>query len=91
MFDGSVALDIRRQDGAFGFTDPAVPAEWTIEQVTERALPRLRYPATDVGSGRALKYSMLHQGVELPRDRTIGDAFPGRTARVHVVREYENA
>ena len=88
---GSVALRIERQDGAHGFDDPAVPAEWTIEQVTLRAAPKLRYPLTDVGSGKPLKYSMLHDGVELPRDQTVGTAFPKRRARVHVVHEYENA
>jgi hypothetical protein len=88
---GSVALRIERQDGAHGFDDPAVPPEWTIEQLTDRAVPKLRYPRTDVGSGKPLRYSMLHEGVELPRDQTVGQAFPARKARVHVVHEYQNA
>lgn len=87
----SVALRIDRQDGAHGFDDPAVPAEWTIEQLTDRAVPKLRYPETDIGSGKPLRYSMLHDGCELPRDLTVGKAFPKQKARVHVVREYQNA
>jgi hypothetical protein len=87
----NVALRIERQDGAYGFDDPGVPAEWTIESLTAKAVPRLRYPATDVSTGKPLRYSMLHDGVELPRDMTVGDAFPKRRARVHVVHEYANA
>ena len=87
----SVALRIERQDGAYGFDDPAVPAEWTIEDVTARAAPKLRYPVTDISTGKPLRYSMLHDGVELARDQTVGAAFPKRQARVHVVHEYVNA
>ena len=87
----SVALRIERQDGAHGFDDPAVPAEWTIEELTVRAVPKLRYPTTDVSSGKPLRYSMLHEGVELPREQTVGTVFPKRRARVHVVHEYQNA
>ena len=87
----SVALRIERQDGAHGFDDPAVPADWTIERLTARAAPKLRYPTVDVSSGKSLAYSMLHDGVELPRDLTVGAAFPKRRARVHVVHEYANA
>ena len=89
--NSSVALRIERQDGAHGFDDPAVPAEWTIEQLTDRAVPKLRFPRTDVGSGKPLRYSMLHEGVELARDLTVGKAFRGRKAKVHVVHEYQNA
>ena len=87
----TVALRIERHDGAAGFDEPAVPDEWTIEEVTARAAPKLRYPLTDVGSGKPLRYSLLHDGVELPRDQTVGVAFPKRRARVHVVQEYQNA
>jgi hypothetical protein len=34
---------------------------------------------------------MLHDGIELRRDEKVGDAFPDRKARVHVVHEYANA
>ena len=87
----NVALRIDRYDGAYGFDDPAVPGEWTIEELTTRAAPKLRYPTSDVSTGKPLRYSLLHDGVELPRDRTVADAFPARTARVHVVHEYANA
>jgi hypothetical protein len=87
----NVALRIDRQDGAHGFDDSAVPAEWTIEELTDRAVPKLRYPQTDIGSGKPLRYSMLHDGVELPRDLTVGKVFPSRKGRVHVVHEYQNA
>lgn len=87
----SVALRIERQDGAYGFDDPAVPDDWTIEDLTTRAAPKLRYPLTDVSTGKPLRYSMLHDGVELPRDQTVGAAFPARRGRVHVVHEYANA
>ena len=87
----SVALRIERADGAHGFDDPAVPPEWTIQQLTAQAVPRLRYPTTDIASGKPLKYSALSGGVELPRDQTVGDAFPGRRGKVHVVHEYVNA
>jgi hypothetical protein len=87
----AVALRIERYDGAYGFDEPYVPAGWTIEELTARAAPKLRYPTTDVASGKPLRYSMLHDGVELRRDQTVGAAFPGRQAHVHVVHEYANA
>jgi hypothetical protein len=87
----TVALRIERYDGAHGFDDPSVPADWSIEELTTHAAPRLRYPSTDVSTGKPLRYSMLHDGVELPRDQTVGKAFPKRQARVHVVSEYANA
>jgi hypothetical protein len=89
----SLALDFERQDGAaHSFEDPAVPLELSIEEVTKRAVPRLRYPVTDISTGRPLVYSLLHDGVEIPRDLTVGKAFPGRRrARVHVVSEFTNA
>ena len=89
--NATVALRIERQDGAHGFDDPAVPGDWTIEAVTARAVPKLRYPKTDISSGKPLRYSMLNDGVELPRDQTVGTVFPKRRARVHVVHEYVNA
>jgi hypothetical protein len=87
----TVALRFDRHDGAHGFDDPAVPEDLTIEEVTRRAVPRLRYPATDVSSGKPLRYSMLHDGRELARDEKVRDAFPKRRGRVHVVHEYANA
>jgi len=88
----SVALAFERQDGAaHSFEDPAVPLDLSVEEVTNRAVPRLRYPVTDIGTGRPLKYSMLHEGVEVPRDLTVGKAFPGQRARVHICSEFENA
>ena len=88
---GSVALRFERQDGAHAFDDPAVPIELTVEEITVRAAPRLRYPTLDVATGKPLVYALLHEGVEVPRDATVGRAFPGRSATVHVVSEYENA
>ena len=87
----SVALRIERQDGAHGFDDPAVPGDWTIEELTRRAAPKLRYPLTDVTSGKPLRYSMLHEGTELARDERVATVFTARRARVHVVQEYVNA
>jgi hypothetical protein len=87
----SVALRIERHDGAHGFDEPAVPGSWTIEQLTARVVPRLRYPLRDVASGKPLRYSMLHEGTELARDQRVADAFPARRARVNVVHEYQNA
>ena len=88
----TVPLRIDRQDGAHGFDDPSVPGEWTIEELTHRVAPKLRYPTTDVGTGKPLRYSMLHEGIELRRDEKVGDALlQDRRARVHVVHEYANA
>ena len=87
----SVALRVERYDGAHGFDDPSVPGDWTIETLTQRAAPKLRYPLTDVSTGKPLRYSLLHDGVEVPRDQTVARAFPQRRARVHVVHEYANA
>jgi hypothetical protein len=60
MTTETIALRVERHDGAHGFDDPSVPADWTIEQLTARVAPKLRYPATDVSSGKPLRYSMLH-------------------------------
>jgi hypothetical protein len=87
----SVALRIERHDGAYGFDDPAVPGDWTIEKLTEHAVPKLRYAARDAASGKPLRYSALHDGVELPRDARVGAAFPKRRGRLQVVHEYVNA
>jgi hypothetical protein len=91
MSTATVALRIDRQDGAHGFEDPSVPGEWTIEELTNRVAPKLRYPTMDIATGKPLRYSMLHDGIELRRDEKVGDAFPDRKARVHVVHEYANA
>jgi hypothetical protein len=87
----NVALRIERQDGAHGFDEPAVPPEWTIEELTRHAVPKLRYPTTDVSSGKPLRYSMLHEGVELARDQVVAKAFPKHKGRVQIVNEYQNA
>jgi hypothetical protein len=87
----SVALRFERHDGAHAFDDPAVPVEMTVEEITIRAVPLLRYPTTDVSSGHRLKYTMLHDNVEVARDTTVGKAFPGGRARVHIVSDFENA
>lgn len=87
----SVSIVFERQDGAHFFEDGAVPGHLSIGEATKLAVPKLRYPSTDVSTGKPLKYSMLHDGVEVPRDETVGRAFPKRKARVHVVSEYENA
>ena len=85
----AVALRIERHDQAHGFDD-TVPGDWSIERMTESALPKLRLATRDVASGKALKYSALHEGTELPRDAKVGTAVrPG--GRVVVVPEYENA
>lgn len=87
----SVALRFERQDGAHVFDDPAVPLELSVEDITVRAAPRLRYPTVDVATGKPLKFALLHEGVEVPRDATVGRAFPHGRATVHVVNDYENA
>lgn len=87
----SVALHVERHDGAFSFDDPAVPRDWTVEQLTENALSRLRYPSSDVTSGKPLRYSMLADGAELPREAKVGEALPKAGAKVRVVRDYVNA
>ena len=87
----SVALRIDRHDGAHGFLDPAVPGEWTIEELTQRAAAKLRYPASDVSTGKPLRYALLHEGAELRREQTVGESFPQGRASVHVVHEYANA
>jgi len=87
----SVAIRVERHDGAHGFDEPAVPADWSIEKLTEHAVPKLRYPQVDVTSGKPLRYSMVHDGVEIARDTTVGTAFPKRKARVQVLNEYQNA
>jgi hypothetical protein len=87
----TLALRIERHDGSHSIDEPAVPAGWTVEELTHRSVPRLRYPETDVGSGKPLRYSMLHDGAELRRDSILGEVLPARGARVHVVHEYVNA
>jgi len=92
MTTASATLTIARQDGAFSFTDPAVPLGRTIEEVVDTAVGRLRYPEHDVSSGRRLKYTMLAEGgTEVRADLTVGEAFPTREGRVHVVSQFQNA
>jgi hypothetical protein len=85
----AMALRIERHDGAHGFDD-LVPPELTIDELTTKAAPKLRYPTTDVGSGKPLRYSMLHDGVELPREDTVGRSLKDG-AKITVVHEYVNA
>jgi hypothetical protein len=87
----AATLTIARQDGAFSFTDPAVPLGRTVEQVTNDAVAKLRYPRRDVGSGKPLQYAMIENGTEVRADLTVGEAFPQREARVHVVSQFQNA
>jgi hypothetical protein len=87
----TLSLRIERHDGAHSLDEPAIPADWTVEELTSRAVPRLRYPETDVGSGKPLRYSMLHDGAELRRDSTLGEVLPAKGARVHVVHDHLNA
>ena len=87
----TVSLTFERQDGGHRFEDGAVPGSLTIGEVTGLAVPKLRYPTTDVSTGKPLRYSLLHDGVEVPRDEKVGRVFPNRKARVHIVSEYENA
>ena len=85
----AVALHIERHDQAHGFDD-AVPGDWSIERLTESAVPKLRLATRDVASGQPLRYSALHEGTELPRDAKVGTAVrPG--GRVVIAPEFENA
>ena len=85
----SLALRIERHDGAHGFDD-FVPSALTVGELTSKATPRLRYPTTDVSSGKALSYSLLHQGTELPREARVGTLLK-EGDKVFVVHEYVNA
>jgi hypothetical protein len=88
---GSVALRIDRHDGAYGFDDPAVPGDLTIERLTQLAAPRVRYPLVDVSSGKGITYALLHDGREVPRETTVARAFPERRAKCTLVHQYQNA
>jgi hypothetical protein len=89
MIMQAIALRIERHDQAHGFDD-AVPGDWSIERLTETAIPKLRLATRDVASGKPLKYSALHEGTELPRDAKVGTVVrPGGLVRV--VPEFENA
>jgi hypothetical protein len=85
----AVALRIERHDQVHGFDD-TVPGDWSIERLTETAVPKLRLATRDVTSGKPLRYSALHEGTELPRDETVGKALrPG--GKIVIAPEYENA
>jgi hypothetical protein len=85
----TVALRIERHDQAHGFDD-TVPADWSIERLTDTAVPRLRLATRDVASQKALRYSALHEGTELAREAKVGTAVrPG--AKVVIAPEFENA
>jgi hypothetical protein len=85
----TIALRIERHDQAHGFDD-TVPADWSIERLTDTAVPRLRLATTDVASQKRLRYSMLHDGNELAREARVGTAVrPG--SRVVIAPEFENA
>jgi len=85
----ALALRIERHDGAHGFDD-LVPPALTIGELTTKAASKLRYPATDASTGRPLSFSMLYDGIELPRTTTVGKALK-HGAKVHVVHEHVNA
>lgn len=91
MTTTSATLTIARQDGAFSFTDPAVPLARTVEEVVDDAVGKLRYPQHDIGSGKRLRYALIHEGGEVRSELTVGEAFPTREARVHVVSQFQNA
>lgn len=85
----AVAMRIDRHDMAHGFDD-TVPVDWSIERLTESAIPKLRLATRDVASGKPLKYSALHEGTELARDAKVGTAVrPG--GRVIIAPEFQNA
>ena len=85
----AVALHITRHDQAVWFDD-AVPADWSIERMTDAAVPKLRLATRDVASQRMLRYSALSEGTELPRTEKVGTALrPG--GKVVIAPEYENA
>lgn len=85
----AVKVRLERHDQAHGFDD-AVPGDWSVERMTENAVPRLRLATRDVTSGKPLKYSALYDGGELPRDAKVGTAVrPG--AKVTISPEFENA
>jgi hypothetical protein len=85
----TVALRIERHDQAHGFDD-TVPADWSIEHLTDAAVPRLRLATRDVSSQKLLKYSALHDGAELARDAKVGTAVRAG-AKVIIAPEFENA
>lgn len=85
----AMELRIERHDQVHGFDD-TVPADWSIEHLTETAVPKLRLAVRDVTSGKPLRYSALHEGTELPREGTVGQALrPG--SRIVIAPEYQNA
>jgi hypothetical protein len=85
----AVALRIERHDQVHGFDD-SVPGDWSVERLTESAVPKLRLATRDVASGKPLRYSALFDGAELPRDATIGKTVtPG--GKVVIAPEYQNA
>jgi hypothetical protein len=85
----TMALRIERHDQAHGFDD-TVPGDWSIERLTDAAVPKLRLATKDVTSGKPLKYSALHEGTEVPRDAKVATALkPG--GKVVIAPEYENA
>lgn len=87
----TVPMRVDRYDGGYGFNDPAVPASWSIEEFVHNVTAKLRLPTTDVTSGKPLRYSVLRDGDELPRDETIGKLFAKSGGKVQVVHEYSNA
>jgi hypothetical protein len=85
----TVALRIERHDQAHGFDD-TVPADWSIERLTDAAVPKLRLATRDIASQKPMRYSALHEGTELAREAKVGTAVrPG--GRVVIAPEFENA
>lgn len=85
----AIAIHLTRHDEAVSFDD-TVPEDWSIERLTDAAVPRLRLPTRDVASNKPLRYAALHEGSELPRMAKVGTAVrPG--GRVVIGPEYANA
>jgi len=85
----TVALRITRHDQAVSFDD-TVPGDWSVERLTDAAVPKLRLATRDVASNKPLRYSALHEGSELPRSVTVRTAVrPG--GEITIAPEFINA
>jgi len=85
----TVAVRLTRHDQAVSFDD-AVPADWSVEHMTEAALPRLRLATRDIATDLPLRYSAFQADAELPRSADVGTAVrPG--GKVVIAPEYRSA
>ena len=85
----AIAIHITRHDEAVSFDD-TVPGDWSVERLTDTAVPRLRLATRDAASNRPLRYAAVMDGNELPRMAKVGTAVrPG--GKVVVAPEFENA